>query len=76
MIIIIIIIIINSYLFMCWRWKSTKLLKVQRNKRKKEEYPWQNRNKQLYVSSIKNQILKRKPMYNCNKHKESFERDR
>ena len=56
-IIIIIITIINCYLFMCWRWRSTKLLKVQRNKQqKKEEYPWQNKNKQLYVSSIKNQI--------------------
>ena len=55
--IIIIIIIINSDLFMCWRWKSTKLLKVQRNKQKKnEQYPWQNKNKQLYVYSIKNQI--------------------
>jgi len=32
--------------------------------------------KQVYVSSIKHQIEEGKPIYNCNKHKESFERDR
>jgi hypothetical protein len=49
--------IINSHLFICWHWSSTKLLKVQRNKQQeKEEYSWQNKNKKLYVNSIKNQI--------------------